>query len=87
LNNVIPFNYHEKEIRTIKDESGNLWWVAKDVCTILGFADHNSAVRNHLDDDEKGVLPQQTLGGNQETLTVNESGLDQRQLFFPCNDN
>ena len=72
---ITPFNYHDSQIRVVTDTDGNPWWVAKDVCDILGFADHNSAVRSHLDEDEKGVLPAQTLGGIQKMLSVNESGL------------
>ena len=75
MSNIIPFNYHEREIRIIQDENGTPWWVAKDVCSLLGFADHNSAVRSHLDEDEKGVRQAHTLGGKQDLLTVNESGL------------
>jgi len=75
MSNIIPFSYQEKEIRVIEDQEGNPWWVAKDICEILGYADHNSAVRNHLDDDEKGMHTAQTPGGKQELITVNESGL------------
>ena len=75
MSNIISFSYQEKEIRIIEDQDGSPWWVAKDVCDILGYADHNSAVRNHLDEDEKGVLPAHSPGGKQELLTVNESGL------------
>lgn len=38
---IIPFSYDSKEIRTIKDEFGNPWWVAKDICDILGL-DHTA---------------------------------------------
>lgn len=75
MNKIIQLNYQEKEVRTIQDENGNLYWVAKDVCDILGYVDHKSAVRNHLDDDEKGVLSEHTPGGKQDLLSVNESGL------------
>jgi anti-repressor protein len=45
--NVIPFNYHDKEIRTIQDESGNPWFVAKDIAATLGYSDTDQAIRNH----------------------------------------
>ena len=65
------------------------WFVAKDVCAALGIANYRDAVES-LDDDEKGVALTDTLGGAQEMVTVNESGLyalifrsrkDQARLF------
>ena len=69
------FNYGESIVRNQVSENGEIWWVAKDICDILGYSDHISAMRNHLDEDEKGVLPQHTLGGVQDMVSVNESGL------------
>lgn len=57
---------------TIKGEP---YFVAKDVCELLGIAKYHNAI-NRLDNDEKGVpVIQDTLGGPQEMATVNESGL------------
>lgn len=56
---------------TIKGET---WFVAKDLCEILGIRNSRDAVTN-LDEDEKGVAITDTLGGKQEMATVNESGL------------
>lgn len=50
------------------------WFVASDVCSTLAINNHREAVR-HLDDDEKGVISNDTLGGKQSTTVVNESGL------------
>jgi len=69
------FNYKDSVVRNRVLENGEIWWVAKDICDILGYSDHISAMRNHLDEDEKGVLPQHTLGGVQDMVSVNESGL------------
>lgn len=67
------FEYEGKETRVvmINDEP---WWVAKDVCDALEIGDASSALRR-LDDDEKGADTILTLGGEQELLIVNESGL------------
>lgn len=75
MGNIIPFSYQEKEIRIIEDQDGTPWWVAKDVCGVLGFKNYRDALSNHLDEDEKGVVSADTPGGKQELLTVNESGL------------
>lgn len=51
-----------------------VWFVAKDVCDVLGIANSRDAV-SRLDDDEKGVATADTLGGSQGLATINESGL------------
>jgi prophage antirepressor-like protein len=52
--NIIPFIYGEQEIRVIKEAQGNPWWVAKDICRVLGLSDTSMALQS-LDDDEKGT--------------------------------
>lgn len=50
------------------------WFVASDVCAILGLK-NTSLATSKLDDDEKGISNAYTLGGNQSVVCVNESGL------------
>lgn len=50
------------------------WFVAKDVCELLGIAKHRDAVFR-MDPDERGSVVVDTLGGKQEMATINESGL------------
>ncbi|HEY9124670.1 MAG TPA: BRO family protein [Bacteroidales bacterium] len=66
---------HEKfgTIRAI-EKDGTYWFCAKDICDALDYEDHKVALRK-LDDDEKGAYILPSLGGPQEMLTVNESGL------------
>ena len=52
---VIPFEYEDRTVRVVKDEDGNPWWVAKDVCDILEIVDHKQAVAG-LDEDERGAV-------------------------------
>jgi prophage antirepressor-like protein len=67
------FMYQGSQVRTeIKD--GEPWFVAKDVCEILDIGNPSQAV-SRLDDDEKGLITIDTLGGKQELTAVNESGL------------
>ena len=51
---------------------GDPWFVAADVCRALEM--DRTQIRR-LDDDEKGVCSIHTLGGNQGTSIVSESGL------------
>lgn len=72
---VIPFKYEGHEIRVVYvvyDEQEEPWWVAKDVCEVLGI---DATQTRRLDEDEKGLRFLQTPGGPQELLTINESGL------------
>lgn len=50
------------------------WFVAKDVCAVLGVINHRQATEP-LDDDEKGVCSTYTLGGEQQALIISEGGL------------
>lgn len=75
MNSLINFDYQEKPIRVITDEEGAPWWVARDVCDILGIKNHRDTLAKCLDEDEKGVEKASTLGGDQDVLVVSESGL------------
>ena len=59
------------QVRTIFVD-GDPWFVAADVCRALEL--DRTQIRR-LDDDEKGVCSIHTLGGNQGTSIVSESGL------------
>ena len=78
-NQSLAFEGSRVRIRTI---NGETWWVAKDVCKILGIANHHHAVQGNpgrddpgLDEDERGVFSVTTPSGEQQMLCVNESGL------------
>ena len=71
------FDFNEHAVRIIMRD-GQPWWVAKDVCDILGLANAREAMKA-LDDDEKmtvrisdGTSP---MGGNPNMNIVSESGL------------
>lgn len=61
------------EVRTIAKD-GEPWFVAKDVCEALDLGNSRQAV-SRLDEDEKGVILTDTLGGNQQVGVVSEAGL------------
>jgi prophage antirepressor-like protein len=70
---LVNFTYHTRPLRIVM-QNGEPWWVAVDVCAILGIANARDAL-SRLDNDEKGVANADTLGGVQRLLTVSESGL------------
>ena len=53
------FSYQDTQIRTYTDENGDVWFVAKDVCEILGIQNHKDAITG-LDDDYRP--PRQRTG-------------------------
>lgn len=53
---------------------GEPWFVAKDVCDVLGLKNSRDTMSG-LDEDEKGVAISDTPGGKQSLAIVNESGL------------
>lgn len=61
------------KIRTITID-GEPWFVAVDVCKALQIANSRDAL-TRIDDDEKGVVLTDTLGGKQKVTIVNEPGL------------
>ena len=61
------------EIRTLT-LNGEPWFVAADVCKALLIVNSRDAL-TRIDDDEKGVVSTDTLGGRQEVTIVNEPGL------------
>lgn len=54
---------------------GQPWFVAKDVCDVLGIKNSRDALAKCLRPEEKGVATIYTLGGSQEVAVINESGL------------
>jgi prophage antirepressor-like protein len=67
------FRFDESPVRAVVQD-GEPWFVAKDVCDILGIDNPSQAV-GRLDDDEKGITNTYTTAGTREMLAVNESGV------------
>ena len=59
------------QVRTVVKDN-EPWFVAADVCRALEI---DKTQTRRLDDDEKGMCSIQTLGGEQETVVINEPGL------------
>lgn len=72
-NNLIPFYFQQKPVRVVFVE-GEPWWIAKDVCDVLGLSNPTEAVRA-LDDDEKDILRISEGIGNPDKVVFSESGL------------
>ena len=66
-------------VRVLADERGEPWFVAKDVCDILGYVNPKDAIAKHVDEEDKKILRSQnaTLENipNRGITIINESGL------------
>lgn len=77
MNNEIQrFEFKGASLRTLTDEAGEPWFVAKDVCDVLELSNVSQTLAHRLDDDEKSSI---TLNdgtpGNPNRAIVSESGL------------
>lgn len=72
---IQTFNFNNATLRTLTDENGEPWFVAKDVCDVLELNNVSQAL-TRLDNDEKSsiILNDGTPGTPTKTI-VSESGL------------
>lgn len=61
------------QLRVVKDENGEPWFVAKDVCDALSLGRQHDSTR-YLDADEKGEGLVDTPSGKQTMVVINEPG-------------
>ena len=72
---IQTFNFNSATMRTITDTAGNPWFVAKDVCDVLGLNNVSQAL-TRLDDDEKSsIILNDGTPGTPTKAIVSESGL------------
>ena len=63
------------EVRTMTNEKGETFFVGSDVAKALGYKNTRKALIDHVDDEDRGVTKRDTLGGVQQMVIINESGL------------
>lgn len=74
MNDIQVFNNSEfGEVRTVLI-GDDVWFIAKDICDILGLSDVSRSVEK-LEDDEKLIHKIFVSGQNRDILIINESGL------------
>lgn len=74
MSNLIPFNYQEKQVRTIL-RNGEPWFVAKDICDILDITWSGAKTLSQIPEDWQGVVNLTTPGGNQQFYCISESAV------------
>lgn len=74
MNELQVFTYKNSEVRTV-ERDGEPWFVLKDVCEVLALGSPHK-VAERLDEDERNQIPViDSIGRQQETTVINESGL------------
>lgn len=74
-NNVQLFDFKGNQVRILTDKKGEPWFVAKDVCNVLGYQNASKAITDHVDAGDK--LNNESLSslGQRGGWVINESGL------------
>lgn len=63
------------EMRTVLVDD-EVWFVGKDVAEALGYERGAKAIGDHVDEEDRGVVPiQDSIGRTQNMVIINESGL------------
>lgn len=74
-NEIQTFNFNGATLRTLTDANGEPWFVAKDVCDILGLENSRKATAE-LDPDEKNTVTiSDGIPGNPNKTIISEPGL------------
>ena len=74
MNKIQTFTFGDHAVRTVEHQ-GDLWWVLKDVCEVLEISNHKMTAQR-LDGDEVSQTDlTDSLGRQQSTTIINESGL------------
>lgn len=72
---IQTFNFNATPLRTLTDENGDPWFVAKDVCDILSLENSRKATAD-LDPDEKNTVTiSDGIPGNPNKTIISEPGL------------
>lgn len=71
---IVPmvFGFDASVVRVF-EQDGEIWFVATDICTVLGYKNIIKAIANHLDEDEQSIFSLRSE--KKPTLVISESGL------------
>lgn len=75
LPTIIDYNFEGSSVRTIVDDAGNPWFVAKDVVEAVGAKWQGVQNLAHIPEQWKGSYPIRTPGGVQQMAVLTEQGV------------
>lgn len=71
----VQFNFNSLTVRIITDETGEPWFLANDVCAVLGYANPRQTVERHCRKGGVSKRDTPTESGAQEMTYINEGNL------------
>ena len=77
-NAIQPFAFEDKLVRTVPDEQGEPWFVAKDVALALGYQWNGAARIAHVPEEWRRVTSVVTLRGDAQDMQI----LSEQGLYF-----
>lgn len=81
--NVKFFDNDELGYLRAIDLNGQPWFVGKDVAKVLGYANARKAIIDHVDEEDRKLVPIMGVrGGEQETIVISQYGVC--SLVFSC---
>ncbi|TAH62233.1 MAG: hypothetical protein EWM50_05520 [Gottschalkiaceae bacterium] len=75
MNDLQIFNNKEFGQVRVLEKNGHPWFVARDITKILEYVNSSDALTKHVDYEDKDIAKCDTLGGKQDMVVINESGL------------
>ena len=77
-NAIQPFAFEDKLVRTLLDEQGEPWFVAKDVALALGYQWNGASRIAHVPEEWRRVTSVVTLRGDAQDMQI----LSEQGLYF-----
>ena len=75
MNELQVFKFENSQVRTVLINDVP-YFVGKDVASVLGYERATKAIQDHVDNEDKDVVPiQDSIGRMQNTPIINESGV------------
>lgn len=71
---LIPFDFRGTQVRVVSLD-GEPWFVAADVCFVLGYRNSRDAVAKHVRSPQRGMSRIATPSGDQDMTVISEGGL------------
>ena len=77
MNELQVFNNNDFTVRTVQEDNGEIWFVAKDIAQALGYSLSSTSAQltQSVPEVWKGIKRIDTPGGIQEMLCLTEQGL------------
>jgi len=71
----VVFDFNSNQVRVITDKNGEPWFLATDVCAVLGYKNAPDAINKHCRAGGIAKRDTPTESGNQVMLYINEGNL------------